>query len=205
MDGGAQEPRLSRPVDARTRAARKATRMTRTRSEQLADALEACRPWSDELAVAAALARWSDSVPWVDAHGKQTSAPDPADVAEELRFVGRAEPTLDAATVAAITAGMLVNVAANRSATDYASPFASIRGLRDRTSRRYRQPMRRRAVEGRRKAALARYFDAEARHRTATTTADRATARSRGRCGADREQRGCRGTSARGRLRRSSI
>jgi hypothetical protein len=150
--------------------------VTRTRSEQLADALEACRPWSDELAVAAALAAWADSVPWVDAHGRPTSPPDPAEAAEELHFVGRAEPTLDAETVAAIAAGMLVNLAAGRSATDYASPFAFIRGLPDSTSRRYRQPKRRRAIEKRRKAALARYFDAEARHRTATTTADRATA-----------------------------
>jgi hypothetical protein len=99
----------------------------------LQDALEKLRPWSDELAVTAALQAW-----W-DRHYARPLKGDLADVAAQLKIIGTAAELPDAESATGIAAFMMVNVFNGRGTRDYDTLREVVRGLPASTASRYRR------------------------------------------------------------------
>lgn len=99
----------------------------------LGAALDKLRPWSAELAVAAALQSWWDS------HYALPIKGDVADVAADLRVLGPSEQELDAEAIGGIAAFMLVNVFNGRNTHDYDMLRDVVKGIPASTARDYRR------------------------------------------------------------------
>ncbi len=99
----------------------------------LRDALEALRPWTDELAVETALQTWADR------HYPRPMKGDVTDVAADLKIIGTATELPDAESAAGMTAFMMVNVFHGRKTRDYDTLREVVKGIPASTARRYRQ------------------------------------------------------------------
>jgi hypothetical protein len=100
----------------------------------LRDALEQLRPWTGEVAVAAALQTWAESH-----HQQPVDRLGLADVASHLKIIGPMVELPNPDEAAGIAAFMLVNIAKGRDARDYDMLREHVVGIPASTARRYRQ------------------------------------------------------------------
>lgn len=123
----------------------------------LSDRLGRTQPWADRTAVERELRDWLDTqgAAWQGLKGRE------ADVADGLWLLGRSADLPDSDTAARITFFLFGNAAAGRDPTEYDLLADAIKGLPERSLRRYRDAPRARLDTAIRRFAILGWADAD--------------------------------------------